>query len=100
MTACNSYGEASEWLLFEVDEETFSCDFLNAKATQSTSWSSFSAIERLLLVKMMSYKHAAAQGAFGDALIQALTPIGLGQALQPNAGAIIKGGEKDNKKRR
>lgn len=31
------YGEASEWLLFEVDEETFSRDFLNAKDTQSTS---------------------------------------------------------------
>lgn len=46
----------------------------------------------------MSYEHAAAQGAFGDALIQALMPMGLGQALQPYAGAIIKGDEKDNKK--
>jgi len=39
------YGDASELLLFEIDQEKFSCDFLNAKDTQSKSWSSFSAIE-------------------------------------------------------
>lgn len=92
------YGDASELLLFEIDQEKFSCDFLNAKDTQSKSWSSFSAIEWLLLLEMMSYEHAVAQNAFDNALIQALTPMGLGQALRPYAGVIIEGGKDDRKK--
>lgn len=47
---------------------------------------------------MMSYEHAVAQNAFDNALIQALTPMGLGQALRPYAGVIIEGGKDDRKK--
>lgn len=89
------HGDASEWLLFEVPENIFSRDFINGNE-QSTPWSSFSATEELLLVKMMTYEHAAALGAFGNALIQALGPMGLGMALQAYSGATIKG--KDEKK--
>lgn len=61
---------------------------------QSISWSSFSAAENLLLVRMMTYEHSAALGVFGNALIQALGSMGLGLALQTYSGATIKGEEK------
>ena len=67
MTACNTENPVNGYSLRSMKKH--SRDFLNAKDTQSTPWSSFSAIEQLLLVKMMSYEHAAVQGAFGDALI-------------------------------
>lgn len=89
------HGDASEWLLFEIPEEIFSQIFINGNR-QSPSWSSFSATEELLLVKMMTYEHAAALGAFGNALMQALGPMGLGMTLQTYSGATIK--SKDEKK--
>lgn len=89
-------GDAIEWLLSHVDKETFTQDFCNVEDTQSTSWSSFSATENLLLVKMMTYEHSTALGAFGNALTQALVPMDLGLALQTYAGAIVEGG-KNNK---
>ena len=83
---------ASEWLLFEIDEETFSRDFLNLE--DKTPWSSFSKRESLLLVKMMTKEHGAAIGAFHDALILALAPMGLGKALQPYSSATVEGDER------
>lgn len=46
---------SSECLLFEIDDETFSRDFLNLE--DETSWSSFSKPEGLLLIKMMTKEH-------------------------------------------
>ena len=83
---------ASEWLLFEIDEETFSRDFLNLE--DKTPWSSFSKRESLLLVKMMTKEHGAAIGAFHDALILALAPMGLGKALQLYSSATVEGDER------
>ena len=83
---------ASEWLLFEINEETFSRDFLNLE--DKTPWSSFSKRESLLLVKMMTKEHGAAIGAFHDALILALAPMGLGKALQLYSSATVEGDER------
>lgn len=54
------HGDAGEWLLFEIDSETFAHDFLNADDIQGTSWFSFSANEKLLLARMMTHEHSAA----------------------------------------
>ena len=83
---------SSECLLFEIDDETFSRDFLNLE--DETSWSSFSKPEGLLLIKMMTKEHGAAIGAFHTALILALTPMGLETALQPYSSATVKGDER------
>ena len=83
---------SSEWLLFEIDEETFSRDFLNLE--DKTSWSSFSKPENLLLIKMMTKEHGAAIGAFHTMLILALTPMGLETALQPYSSATVEGDER------
>lgn len=83
---------SSECLLFEIDDETFSRDFLNLE--DETSWSSFSKPEGLLLIKMMTKEHGAAIGAFHTALILALAPMGLETALQPYSSATVKGDER------
>lgn len=83
---------SSEWLLFEIDEETFSHDFLNLE--DETSWSSFSKPESLLLIKMMTKEHSAAIGAFNNALIAALVPMGLEMALQPYPSATVESDER------
>lgn len=50
----------------------------------------------------MAHEYSAALGAFGNALIQALVPMGLGMALQPYPAATIittdkeKGKQGDN----
>ena len=92
---CDRYRQdedASEWLLFEVDKDTFSQDFCKVEDTER-SWSSFRATENLLLASIMPYEHSAAMGAFGNELIKALIPMGLGFALQTYSGATIKGDE-------
>ena len=89
---CDRYRQdedASEWLLFEVDKDTFSQDFCKVEDTER-SWSSFSAAENLLLARIMTYERSTL-GAFGNALIQALGPMGLGLALQTYSGTTIKG---------
>ena len=72
-----------------MDKDTFSQGFLNVEDTER-SWSSFSAAENLLLARIMTYERSTL-GAFGNALIQALGPMGLGLALQTYSGTTIKG---------
>lgn len=75
--------DASEWVLFEINKQTFTRDFLlNPDGLLSTSWSSFDAVENLLLAMSMTDEHSQAMVAFGQMLTEALAPMGLNHALQ------------------
>lgn len=82
-------GNASEWVLFEVDKQTFTRDFLIA---DETSWSSFDAVENLLLAMSMTFEHTAASTHFEKMLDRVLVPMNLQNALQPYAGTVVEGG--------
>lgn len=72
--------EASQWILFSaIDEATFSRDFLE---TESPLWSSYSTSEQALLIKMRTPEHAHSAGAFNKALMKAVQPMGLIDALR------------------
>jgi hypothetical protein len=84
--------DASQWVLFEIDEQTFAQDFLStSESSVDKSWTSFDASRRLLLAKMATPEHTTASMAFHDALKAALEPMGLRKTLQPFSGTAIRG---------
>lgn len=90
-------GEAtSEWILFHINAHTFAQEFLNSttRSNITKSWSSYSASEQLLLVKMMTPEHSHARTAFHDALRDTLKPMGLERQLQTFSGKTVKSEQK------
>lgn len=86
--------DASEWVLFEIDKKTFTRDFLlnpDPDKLLKNSWSSFDAVESLLLAMGMTKEHSLASVAFGQMLTDALAPMSLNHALQAYPGVEIEG---------
>lgn len=72
-------GQLSQFVLFSnIDEQTFARDFREG----SVSWTSYSASEQLLLVKMVTDEHAAASEAFNIIFLAAIRPMGLKNAVK------------------
>lgn len=80
-------GEAStsEWILFHIDEPTFTQDFIDSTEGPGplSSWSSYSASEQLLLVKLATAAPSTALMAFHDVIRDALQPMRLTLQTQP-----------------
>lgn len=85
-------GNASEWMLFDLDKQNFINDFLKSSDTLfSKSWTTYSTSEQLILIKMMTAEHSAALVAFQDILSAAVEPTGLKWAMQGFSGKTIHG---------
>ncbi|KAJ5818815.1 hypothetical protein N7474_004406 [Penicillium riverlandense] len=85
-------GQLSQFVLFSnIDEQTFARDFRE----RTVSWTSYSAYEQLLLIKMVTDEHAAASEAFHDILMDAIRPMGLAKAVKRFGGASRPGKQAD-----
>lgn len=84
----NGTPDASEYLLFEIDQETFSRDFLHTDSDISRFWTSYDASQQLLLIQIGTLEHSQAT-AFNHSLVAALEPMGLHMALQTYSGVTI-----------
>ncbi|RMJ23264.1 hypothetical protein PHISP_05872 [Aspergillus sp. HF37] len=84
--------DASEWVIFEIDEQAFARDFLsNIESAISKSWTSFDVSSRILLAKMPTPEHSNALTAFHNAIYSALQPMGLHKALQAFPATTVTG---------
>lgn len=88
-----SNDNACAFILFSISEQDFTRDFLYSSSRDlfSKSWSTYSASEELLLIKMMGPEHAAALGAFQDAFCAAVEPTGLRRTLKGFPGKTMQG---------
>lgn len=91
-------GNASEWMLFDIDEQTFVHDFLNSGDTLlGKSWTTYRASEQLVLITIMTTEHSAALVAFQDVPPAAIEPTGLKWAIQGFFGKMIDGTTRSKK---
>ncbi|CAL5867247.1 uncharacterized protein PFLUO_LOCUS1462 [Penicillium psychrofluorescens] len=85
-------GQLSQFVLFSnIDEQTFGRDFCE----RTVSWTSYSASEQLLLVKMVTDEHAAASEAFNVILMDAIRPMGVVKTVRLFGNATLPGKEAD-----
>lgn len=90
----NKTRNASGCILFDnISQQTFLHDFLEPSPDTllSRSWTSYSASEQLILIKMMTAEHSAALTTFHQKLYAAVEPTGLVDALQGFSGKTISG---------
>lgn len=91
----DSTGHVSEWILFDIDEETFNQEFLHSSDREITkSWASFSASENLMLIKITTPEHSHAATALNNELTFALEAMGLHRAIQTFSGTAVRGDKK------
>lgn len=85
-------GKLSQFVLFSnIDEQTFARDFCE----RTVSWTSYSASEQLLLIKMVTDEHSAAAEAFDHTLMDAIRPMGLAKAVKSFGNASRPGKQAD-----
>lgn len=82
----NSIPDDSEYLLFEIDQETFSRDFLCTNSDISRFWTSYDVSQKLFLIQIGTLEHSQAT-AFNDSLVAALRAYG-----SPHGVADVFGG--------
>lgn len=83
---------ACEFILFNINGHNFSHDFLHSSDSLFTkSWTTYSAPENLLLIKIVGPEHSAALVAFQKVLSAAVEPTGLDLAMQGFSEKTIKG---------
>lgn len=88
-------GQISECFLFEIDENTFNRDFLYTSDRHTIRlWGSFSASEKLVLIKMVTAEHSNAATVLHDEIRDALRSMNLHNALTTFSGTTVKGHEK------
>lgn len=94
-----AYLQDSEWVLFtDMDEETFTRDFLNSPdKIILSSWNSYDKTQHLLLTIMPKpLAHETASHAFEHMLLTALVPMGLDRKLNCG-GTFTRHGEDGGK---
>ncbi|KAL3459765.1 hypothetical protein BJX64DRAFT_278988 [Aspergillus heterothallicus] len=82
---------AIEWFLVtEVDEETFTAQFLNAEEAPFSRWCAYDNTLELLLINIMKSKaHEIAGHAFGDLIKEAILDMGMRRSLVALGGPTL-----------
>lgn len=92
--APRSTNAPSEYILFQIDGDTFARDFLDPTVNDIPSISAFDTDENLVLIKMHSQEHAHAADTFASKVMNKIRDMGLETQIQRFPGTTITAGNR------